>query len=140
MAPEVLIRKLHYLRQLLADLENYRTATQEKVEQDHYVVERILELLVVVACDIVTHLLAERQIQVESYRDAFETAGKEGLISPDLAASLADAAGMRNIIVHLYEAISYSLLHAAIPLALDDFAAFVRQGATLLPESEETDE
>ena len=132
MAPEVLLRKLAYLRQLLADLEVYRDATTTEVERDHYVIERILELLVVVASDLLMHLLAEQGVQTASYRDTFEAAGTAELITPELAESLAQAAGMRNIIAHMYESINYSILHASIPQALDDFAALVAAGEALL--------
>ena len=132
MAPDVLQRKLVYLRKLLADLEAYRRASPADIVQDHYVIERILELLVVVACDILTHLLAERDIQVASYREAFEAAGDAGLIPSALAESLARAAGMRNILAHLYESIDYAILHESVPKALDDFAALVAAGEEIL--------
>ncbi len=52
MAPDVLLRKLNYLRQLLADLAPYENATLDQVLADHYKLERIFELLVVAATDI----------------------------------------------------------------------------------------
>lgn len=66
MAPEVLTRKLTYLRQLLRDLETFRNASLEEVRANHYTVERLVELLVVTSCDILFHLLAERNIQATS--------------------------------------------------------------------------
>ncbi len=36
MAPDVLLRKLLYLRQLLADLEPYKNASLAQVEAEHY--------------------------------------------------------------------------------------------------------
>lgn len=125
MAPEVLVRKLAYLRKLLADLEIYREATPAEVMEDHYVVERILELLVVVASDILFHLLAEQDVHPGSYRETFQLAGQQGMLPADLANRLSSAASMRNIIAHIYESIDYGVLHAAIPLALDDFDDFV---------------
>lgn len=62
MAPEVRQRKLRYLEQLLADLEPFRHASPAEVEQAHYSVERILELLAMTATDLVFHLLAEREL------------------------------------------------------------------------------
>ncbi len=125
MAPEVLIRKLTYLRQLLRDLEAFRNANLEEVKANHYTVERLMELLVVTSSDILFHLLTERDIQATSYRDAFRSAGEHGLLPPDLAIRLQDAAGMRNILVHVYEEIDYAILHASIRSALRDFGQFV---------------
>lgn len=67
-----------------------------------------------------SHELAERGIVPGTYRDAFRRAGEEGLIPADLAASLADAAGLRNVLVHLYEDIDYEIVAASIGRAIRD--------------------
>lgn len=125
MAPEVFLRKLTYLRQLLADLGPYDGATLAEVQTEHYKLERIFELLVMAATDVLYHTLAERGITPVSYRDAFKLAAEQGLIPIDLAHRLQDAAGMRNVIVHLYEQIDYTILHDSISPALRDFEQFV---------------
>ncbi len=125
MALDVLIRKLNYLRQLLADLAPYQGATLAQVQADHYKLERLFELLVVAAVDLLQHLLSEQQIVPESYRDTFALAATKGFIPKELAERLQEAAGMRNIIVHLYEEIDYAILHESIKLALQDFSQFV---------------
>jgi uncharacterized protein YutE (UPF0331/DUF86 family) len=40
---------------------------------------------------------------------------------------------MRNVLVHLYEEIDYTILHATIPQALADFAQFVAVCEKQLP-------
>jgi len=85
---------------MLADLEIYRDATAAEVLQDHYAVERIFELLVMTASDIVFHLLAARDIHPGSYRESFKLAAEQGILPAILADRLGDAAGMRNIIAH----------------------------------------
>lgn len=125
MAADVLLRKLIYLRQLLRDLEIYHHASLAEVVAEHYKLERLFELLVMAASDILNHLLAEQEIVVDSYRAAFRLAGEQGMIPLVLAERLQDAAGMRNILVHLYDEIDYTILHASIVPALTDFADFV---------------
>ena len=125
MAPEVLLRKLTYLRRLLADLAPFEGATLPTVEAEHYKLERLFELLVMAASDILFHELAERGLTPDSYRTAFTLAAAQGLISPDLADRLQEAAGMRNVIVHLYEEIDYAILRGSIGPALRDFGQFV---------------
>ena len=125
MAVDVLIRKLNYLRQLLADLAPYEGATLAQVESEHYKLERLFELLVITATDLLQHLLAEQQLVPDSYRATFIMAAEQGLIPNDLAERLQQAAGMRNIIVHLYEEIDYVILRDSIALALRDFTQFV---------------
>lgn len=125
MPPDVLLRKLTYLRQLLDDLQAFENASLDDVHAHHYTVERLFELLVMTTCDILFHELAAQGITPDSYRDAFKQASAQGMIPPDLSAKLEKAAGMRNIIVHLYQAIDYSILHSSVRPALQDFREFL---------------
>lgn len=121
MTRDVLARKLARLRALLADLAPHHGKSAEEVREDRYEIERILELLVQVAIDPAAHDLAERGTVPETYRDVFLQAGRSGLIPPDLATRLADAAGLRNVLVHLYDDIDYEIVAASIGPALEDF-------------------
>ena len=125
MAPNVLLRKLTYLRQLLADLAPYENTTLDQVLADHYKLERIFELLVVTATDILNHKLAERDLTPDTYRDSYKLAAEQGLLPLDLAERLQDAASMRNLIVHLYERVDHTILRDSIAPALRDFSQFV---------------
>ncbi|MCA1732023.1 MAG: DUF86 domain-containing protein [Acidobacteria bacterium] len=125
MAPEVVLRKLETLRRLLRDLQPMAGASLETVAAEHYKVERILELLVTASADLLQHLLAERGIVAGSYKDVFRFAASEGLLDLPLATRLEEAAGMRNVLVHLYDEIDLRILHASIERALKDFAELV---------------
>ena len=131
MAPNVLLRKLTYLRQLLADLAPYENTTLDQVLADHYKLERIFELLVVTATDILNHKLAERDLTPDTYRDSYKLAAEQGLLPLDLAERLQDAASMRNLLVHFYERVhlservDYTILRDSIAPALRDFSQFV---------------
>jgi uncharacterized protein YutE (UPF0331/DUF86 family) len=125
MPHDVLLRKLSYLHQLLEDLRPFENASLADVRAQHYTVERLFELLVMTTCDILFHELAAQGVTPDSYRDAFKQASTHGLLLPDLSANLEKVAGMRNIIVHLYQAIDYSILHTSIRPALQDFGKFL---------------
>jgi uncharacterized protein YutE (UPF0331/DUF86 family) len=68
------------LRQLLTDLEPYREASLAQVKAEHYKIERLLEMLVVAASDLLNHLLAERGLVADSYRQTFQLAAEEGMM------------------------------------------------------------
>lgn len=87
--------------------------------------ERLFELLVMAASDLLFHVLADYDLTPDSYRHAFRLAAERDLIPIDLAERLQDAAGMRNVIAHLYQQIDYAILHASIGPALRDFKQFV---------------
>jgi uncharacterized protein YutE (UPF0331/DUF86 family) len=137
MSPDVLARKLLSLRTLLADLEPHSGKSVEEVQADRYEIERILELLVQVAVDMVLHDLAERRVPAESYRDAFAQAGRCGILPADLATALADAAGLRNVLVHLYDRIDYAIVAASIDRSLTEFGRFAALYAERLPATGE---
>lgn len=65
--------------------------------------ERHLQLAIQAAIDAAAHILAEDFPDTpSSYREVFELLGKRGVLEDDLAARLARAAGLRNILVHAY--------------------------------------
>ena len=121
MSPEVLARKLVQLRRFLEALRCYEGATAEEVERDPFAVERLLELLVQVSVDLVAHDLRRRDMVADSYRDAFRKAGEHGILPGDLAGRLQEAAGLRNLLVHMYEQIDYRVVAGSIAPALEDF-------------------
>lgn len=92
MTTEVIFRKKELLIKYIEDFISYENYSYEEFVQDHYAVERILELLVVVSSDIVFHLIAQKVEEIPTtYRTAFLRAGELSLISNDLALKLAEA-------------------------------------------------
>ena len=128
MSPEVLSNKLAALSGYLSDLRRFKDVSFDAFMERHYEIERILELLIMTASDIVFHQLSSAgEPPSVSYRAAFLRAGELGIISPELSGKLALSAGMRNILAHEYEDIDYRIVHACIPAAAGDFAALIEE-------------
>jgi uncharacterized protein YutE (UPF0331/DUF86 family) len=128
MSPEVLNKKLLLMTTYLNDLMPYKDISFENFMERHYEIERLIELLVMTASDIVFHLIsAKGEPAPTSYKAAFLRAGEMGIITEDLSRNLALSAGLRNILVHEYEEIDYSLVHKSIPIAIRDFTIFIRE-------------
>ncbi|MFO7890473.1 MAG: DUF86 domain-containing protein [bacterium] len=128
MTPEVLARKLTVMTKYLNELKKYSDISFDTYLKDHYAVERIFELLIITACDIIFHLLTKNNEPPPStYSSAFIRAGKKGLIDRELSERLSKAAGMRNILVHGYEEIDDRLVYESIQGALKDFNQFVEE-------------
>jgi uncharacterized protein YutE (UPF0331/DUF86 family) len=108
----------------------------ESVSLDNYlndfdlqlISERLLQLIVEVGTDINTYLLVELYENTPTtYFDSFIKAGQRGIITRDLAAQLAQSAGMRNRLVHQYEDIDNKIVFAAIPKALQQYRLYIQQ-------------
>lgn len=128
MSPDVIAKKLVSMTTYLNDLLPYKDISFDEFMKKHYEIERLLELLVMTASDIVFHLISTKGESIPaSYKAAFLRAGELGLISSGLGKSLALGAGLRNILVHAYEEIDYNLVHQSIPSATRDFADFIKE-------------
>jgi len=128
MSPEVIARKLLKISQYLQDLGPYRNLAYKDFMTDHYKLERLIELLLMTASDIVFHLLSMKgESPPGSYRAAFLRAGEIGILSEKLSRNLSLGAGLRNILVHEYEEIDYQLLHHSIPQIIEDLTGFVEE-------------
>jgi len=120
----VVTRKLEHLGDLLALLRAESTTSLEAFLLDRrqqLLVERLLHMSVEAASDALEHLLVQGcNKRPQTYAETFLEAGAAGLITLDLAQRLVPAAGLRNRLVHDYEAIDPRRVHAAIPIALRD--------------------
>ncbi len=129
---ESIATRLDRLTPLLEELEQihagghdaYMAEFRSRLAADH-----ALQLAIQVCIDVGAHLIGELGLEAPSdYRGVFESLQKAGL-EPRLADRLADAAGMRNILVHDYLEVDDEIVWAALG-RLDDlrqFAAFAQR-------------
>lgn len=128
--PESVEKRLDRLNGLLAELEEIKATGQDAYRGDprtRLAAERAIQLAIQICIDIAAHLIAELgPTMPDDYRGVFAALTPE--LDPELANRLGDAAGMRNVLVHMYlevddDAVWNALTH------LDDlrrFAAFAR--------------
>jgi len=97
--------------------------------------ERLLHLIVEAAVDTNSYLLVcFGQPPPETYFASFIEAGRYGLLSPELAQQLAPSAGLRNRLVHEYDAIDPLIVFRAIPLALELYQEYMKEIQVYLEE------
>ena len=102
--------------------EQYRARLYERKAA-----ERLLQETIEAALDINAHLIAELGGEIpEDYFGGFLKAGELGIIPPDLARSLAPSAGLRNRLVHEYEAIDDAKVLAAIGTLLELYPRYIQ--------------
>ena len=77
---------------------------------------------------LATHWLSDEGSAVpQSYRDIFLLMGERGFVSRELAARLAAAAGLRNLVAHQYAVIDWLRIHEIASLHLDDLLEFCEE-------------
>ncbi len=122
------------LKEKLAQAERYlhvlyeaRTSGSKQELQDDFDLqlkaERAIEVVLQVMLDVCTQIVAEYPEVPETYAGCIDLLAKKGVIPADLAQRIMPAVRMRNIIVHQYAAIDYSVLFEAMGVIVDDFAA-----------------
>lgn len=136
--PEVVRRRLRRLDERLGRLRELAGRPREEFLEDSLAqaaAERLLQVSVQIVLDVGAHVLSERGIlDWEEYRQIPELLAREGVIPPALAGRLADAAGQRNVLVHLYLDVDPELVHRTLLNDLDAFDEFAACLSALLEE------
>lgn len=105
-------------------------------------VERILERIVLRAIDVNEHILASRASGDEeqttrlTYRETFLRLPEHGVLPQDFATRIAASAGLRNVIVHEYNDVDHTIVHAAIRSCLADYVEYVKRVSGWLDRQE----
>jgi len=74
---------------------------------------------------LAAHWLAdEGSVVPQSYREAFLRLGQQGAVPQDLAARLAAASGLRNLVAHRYGALDWTRIYDIAASGLDDLVSF----------------
>ena len=104
---ESLLIHLRELKEAYKDLSRYRQeVTLQDLKESRDKRNMVLHALLVsiqAALDIANHLIVEEGLsRPESYREAFTILQENGLLPAPLGEKLAELAGFRNVLVHLY--------------------------------------
>lgn len=130
---EFVQRKLQLIADDLARLMAFKDDTLEALRADDIrlaAVERMIERIVLRAVDVNEHLLAELALPEErstrlNYRDTFLMLAGLGVYPEDFANQIAASAGLRNLLVHDYNDVDHSILHASIATCLRDYRDYI---------------
>lgn len=126
-------RRLRYMGEHIAKLREIQGRGRDAFESDELLrlaAERALQLAIQAATDIANHLLAEdTDVTPEDYGAAFRALAPLGIIETSLAERLAAAAGLRNILVHMYLDLDHARVWEAIGRIEDlvQFAAAIQR-------------
>lgn len=123
----VLSNKIAAIRDAVRRIREVLPASREAFAADRTAREIVvLNLFVAIqeCLALATHWLADAGIEVpESYGRVLLRLGERGDIDRELAARLASATGLRNLIAHRYGALDSDRVHAIASNQLDDLLA-----------------
>ena len=130
MDRRVIDEKLESLRRCLARVEAKVPATAEQLAADpdaQDIVVLNLERAVQVCVDLGTHLLAALEARAaDTMADTFARLQAAGVLDDATAERMAKAVGFRNLAVHAYAALDWTITHKIATEHLDDFRAYAR--------------
>lgn len=122
------MQKLENSLAKLRELANI--SKKEFLDDDNYVprdlADRNLQVAAECLFDIGGHIIAEDGLGTpEDYEDIVKILGARRVISKSLAKRLHGLGGFRNILVHDYMGIDYSVVYDRLKNNLDDFSDFI---------------
>lgn len=119
------------LRRLIAGLERWRDILADEpadIYRRRYAVQSAAQATI----DIANHVIAANGWRVpQDYGDAFTVLAEHDVIDNDLAANLRALAGLRNLLVHLYDEIDDDRVAQEAAAGLDDLGRFAQLTAAL---------
>lgn len=124
---DLLLQKLRDLDRYLGQLKKYEGITASELEVDLeklWVIERGLQISIQIVLDIGNHILAQKGLSADSYKDILRELGKQNIIPPEFVRKITGMAGLRNILVHEYAKVDAALLAGIVNNSLGDFKQF----------------
>lgn len=123
MEQQPVVQHFEEMAEALADWERYRgsiTVGQMRTDRDRRnMVLHAMLLAIQASIDIANHLIAQRGLRTPAtYREAFEILAEAAVLPNELSEELADLAGFRNVLVHLYWRLDLQRAHEILQQGL----------------------
>lgn len=129
----VLAAKLAELEDHVSRVRKHRPGDAKALAEDRDAFDLVsfnLMLAVQAALDVAGHLIAdEGWAPATDLRQAFHRLHEHGVLSQEIAEALGRAAGLRNVVAHVYAQTDPELVFRGASSGLDDLESFSREVA-----------
>ena len=136
MDRDIVAQKLESLRRCIKRIEEKCPSTAEALQHDidaQDIVSLNLTRAIQLCVDIGAHLIAETESPPpETMGQTFDLLAAIEIIDSPLALRMKKAVGFRNLAVHDYDAINWTIVHALASRNLGDFREFAKSVVTQL--------
>lgn len=123
----VLAEKIASVRDAVARIREVLPQSRDAFRADRTAREIVILNLFVALQEclaLAAHWLSDAGLGVpQSYGQVFSRLGEQGIVDPALAARLAAASGLRNLVAHRYGALDLDRIHEIASTRLDDLLA-----------------
>jgi uncharacterized protein YutE (UPF0331/DUF86 family) len=130
MENDIILRKMDSLRRCLIRIEEKKPDDWTAIDEDYDLQDILtinLERSVQISVDIGLQIFVMLSLHPPStMADVFKFLAEEKIISNTLAENLKKAVGFRNIAVHEYEEINWSIVQSICTQHLDDFYRYIK--------------
>lgn len=120
-------KKLAFIETCVADLR--RLADPARIDQDireERFVEHTLQVAIQAALGVASHIVSDHRLgEPENNRALFELLVRAGWVPAKLGPVLSDMVGLRNILVHGYQAVDPAAVRDVFEHHLDDLLGYV---------------
>jgi uncharacterized protein YutE (UPF0331/DUF86 family) len=124
---DLIAKKLALIETCIRELRTL--ARPDTIDQDireQRFVEHTLQLAIQAALDAASHIVSDERLgEPRTNRELFEILARHGWLSPELASTLRNMAGFRNILVHGYDTVDLSIVKDIVTNHLGDLTSFV---------------
>ena len=132
--PDLIAKKLAAIETYLHELRTLARveAVRSDVREERFV-EHTLQLAIQAALDIASHIVSDERLgEPRTSREMFVLLARAGWITDGLSKTLQNMAGLRNVLVHGYDAVDLAIVLDVVENHLVDLEAFVRVVRTRL--------
>jgi len=130
MDRRLIAEKLESLRSCVRRIETRCPESSQVLQADldlQDIVALNITRAVQLCVDIASHIVAESEQRVpDTMSGVFDVLAENGVIPVELAVSMKNAVGFRNIAVHNYQTIDWTIVYGICKERLQDFQAFAR--------------
>ncbi|NLX25847.1 MAG: DUF86 domain-containing protein [Lentisphaerae bacterium] len=131
MDRDVVLNKLENLRHCIQRIEAKTPTSPELLVKDYDLQDIIsvnLERAIQTCVDIGLHVISDLEVPVpQTMAETFMVLERAGSLDKAVAERMAKSVGFRNIAVHAYQQIDWTIVYRIITEHLDDFRDFARQ-------------
>ncbi len=133
--PELIAKKLAQIETCVHEL---RTLAQpDRLRQDvreQRFVEHTLQLAIQAPLEVASHIVSDESLgEPRTNRELFDLLERAGWIAPEMARTLRNMVGFRNVLVYGYDTVDLGIVEDVLRNRLDDLVGFVAVIRARLP-------